>query len=203
MTKINPLYEAALIDILFDACEKDARSLLAAQTEIDIEAYSCDRILAVYNIDESDSAYELDPPADERDVVLAFVLGPVLAMKREHAANALPFGSALSRSMAVARHLGVVEERFKRLEHEKSIVSTARSENSRQAAQARHKEHREQADKIKAWFIEHHTQFKSMDSAAEYCCCNLDWVKLSWRAVRAHIGSAKKELKSTQSASKA
>lgn len=68
-------------------------------------------------------------------------------------------------------------------------------ENAKKAADVRHAENREIAERIQAWFTENHHRYRSMDKAAT------DAIKLepvAWRTARKHIGTAAKNLRSAR-----
>jgi hypothetical protein len=69
------------------------------------------------------------------------------------------------------------------------------SKNARKAADARHAENREIAERIKAWYIENHHRFRSLDAAAE-AATRIEPVVV--KTARKHIGDAAKKIPSAR-----
>jgi hypothetical protein len=74
------------------------------------------------------------------------------------------------------------------------IISNILSEKGKQASNKRHATNRNRATTIKAWYIDNHSAFKSMDRAAEKA---QELFGVSFRTAREHIGKAAKDLRST------
>ncbi len=69
------------------------------------------------------------------------------------------------------------------------------SHAGKRAANARHAENRDIAERIKAWYGENHHRYRSMDAAAE-AAARIE--PISVRTARKHIGAAAKNIPSTR-----
>jgi len=86
-------------------------------------------------------------------------------------------------------HVGVVSGKLEGSAHDPV------RENAKRAAQVRHAENREIAERIKDWFIENHHRYRSKDAAAE-AVTRVEPV--AFKTARKHIGAAAKNLPSAR-----
>lgn len=75
------------------------------------------------------------------------------------------------------------------------VQKTAVSKNASKAANALHAEDNEIAERIKAWYLDNHHHYRSMDAAAEAV---LRLEPIAFRTARKHIGTAAEELRSAR-----
>jgi len=75
----------------------------------------------------------------------------------------------------------------------RDIYREVMSENARNAANVRHAENREIAERIKVWYRENRHRFRSMDAAAQAV---IRIEPVAFRTARDHIGAEAKELRS-------
>ena len=86
---------------------------------------------------------------------------------------------------SVLVHMMLVKE-----DRDAQSISELLSRHGQKAAHARHAENREIADSIKAWYRKHHTDYRSMDAAAEAV---IKLQPIRFRTARKHISAAAKE----------
>ncbi|WBL65008.1 hypothetical protein [Thauera sp. WB-2] len=113
----------------------------------------------------------------------AVIVGGALDLKRR-VEHGVPFGWFLPQFGKVCALMHGM--RCTLAERKRSL-----STNARNAADARHAENREIAERIQAWYAENRHLYRSMDQAAE-AVVKLEPV--AWRTARKHIGAAAKNL---------